>query len=74
MKIYQLSDDIFKAHRVGEEVYQNLKKNCLEKDPPTVKFHEKMIKQNLKTFINLKRKKVGGKDLTSRHSETCLGI
>jgi len=46
---------------VGEEAYEMFKKMHLEEDPPTMKFHDKMTKQNLKTFSNVDVKKANGK-------------
>ena len=36
-----VASDLLKAHQVGEEAFQTLRKDCLEKEPPKVKFHEK---------------------------------
>ena len=44
------------VHQVGEEAYQMFKKKCLEV-PPTMKFHDKMTKQNLKMFSNVNANK-----------------
>ena len=49
------------VHHVGEEAYQMFKKKRLEEAPPTMKFHDKMTKQNLKTFSNVNAKKASGK-------------
>ena len=49
------------AHQVGEEAYQMFKKKCLEQAPPTMKFHDKMTKQNLNTFSNVNTKKASGR-------------
>ncbi len=53
--------DIGEAHAIGEQAYQTFKEDRLEKDPTKVKFHDKMKKQNLKTFLNIKRKQGDGK-------------
>ena len=48
-----------------EEVNQNFKKDRLESEPRTVKFHEKMKKQNLKTFWTSKQNTLVTKHKTS---------
>ena len=48
-----------------EEVNQNFKKDRLEREPRTVKFHEKMKKQNLKTFWTSKQNTLVTKQKTS---------
>ena len=53
--------DLLTAHMVKEEVNQNFKKDRLESEPRTVKFHDKMKKQNLKTFSDIKTKHTGNK-------------
>ena len=53
-----VASDLMKAHQVGEEAYQTFREDRLEKEPPKVKFHDKMEKQNLETFSNISRKKV----------------
>ena len=45
-----VANDLLGAHHVGEEAYQIFKKKRIEEALPTVKFHDKMTKQNLKTF------------------------
>ena len=52
------------AHQVGEEAYQVFKNKRLEEAPPTMKFHDKMTKQNLKTFSNVNAKKSSGRGIT----------
>ena len=41
-----VAKDLLGAHQVGEEEYKMFKKKRLEEAPPTVKFHDKMTKQN----------------------------
>ena len=41
-----VANDLLEAHQVGEETYQMFKKKRLEEVPPTMKFHDKMTKQN----------------------------
>lgn len=48
--------DLLTAHMVKEEANQNFKKDRLESKPRTVKFHEKMKKENLKNFLDIKTK------------------
>ena len=45
-----------KAFEVGEEAYQMFKRTRLDDDPPSVKFHNKMTKQRLKTFSTISPK------------------
>ena len=49
------------AHQVGKEAQQMFKKKCLEQAPPTMKFHDKMRKQNLNTLSNVNAKKACGR-------------
>ena len=53
-----ITDDLLKARRVGEEAYQDFKSSRLEQEEPTVKFHDKLPKQKLKTFSNMNKKTV----------------
>ena len=41
--------DLLRALKVGEEAYQTFKQTRLDDDLPSVKFHDKMTKQRLKT-------------------------
>ena len=52
--------DVLGAHKVEEEAYQMFKKKRLEV-PPTMKFHDKITKQNLKTIFNVNAKKASGR-------------
>ena len=45
--------DLLRALDVGEEAYQTFKQTRLDDDPPSVKFHDKMTKQRLKTFSTI---------------------
>ena len=45
--------DLLRALEVGEEAYQTFKQTRLDDDPPSVKFHDKMTKQRLKTFSTI---------------------
>ena len=47
-----VTKDLLGVHQVGEEAYHMFKKKCLEEAPSIMKFHDKMTKQNLKTFSN----------------------
>ena len=55
-----VAKDLLEAHQIGEETYQMFKKKRLKEAPPTMKFHDKMTKQNLKTFSNVNAKKASG--------------
>jgi hypothetical protein len=73
-----VSRDLPKAHKVGEEAYQASKKDRLEKEPPLVNFHDKMKKQNLKTFAHIKRKhaandKAQGKQVVLKADRNLFG-
>ena len=48
--------DLLRAFKVGEEAYQSFKRTRLDDDPPSVKFHDKMTKQRLKTFSTISAK------------------
>ena len=48
--------DLLRAFEVGEEAYQSFKRTRLDDDPPSVKFHDKMTKQRLKTFSTISAK------------------
>ena len=54
-----VASDLLNAHQVGEEAYRSFRKDRLEKESPKARFYDKMKKQNLKTFSNINRKKVG---------------
>ena len=57
-----VAKDLLGAHQV-EEAYQMFMKKRLEEAPPTMKFHDKMTKQNLKTFYNVNVKKASGRGI-----------
>ncbi len=46
-----------KAHSTGEKCYSKFRSERLEKDVPTVKFHDILPANKLKTFSNLCKKK-----------------
>ncbi len=46
--------DLPRALEVGEEAYQTFEGTGLDDDPPSVKFHDKMTKQRLKTFSTIR--------------------
>ena len=48
--------DILRAFEVGEEAYHSFKRTILDDDPPSVKFHDNMTKQRLKTFSTISAK------------------
>ena len=45
--------DLLRALEVREEAYQTFKQTRLDDDPPSVKFHDKMTTQRLKTFSTI---------------------
>ena len=57
--------DLLRAFEVGEEEYQSFKRTRLDDDPPSMKFHDKMTKQRLKTFstISAKSYQMKGQDV-----------
>ena len=48
-----VAKDLLRALEVGEEAYQTFKQTRLDDDPPSVKFHDKLTKQRLKTFSTI---------------------
>ena len=48
--------DLLRAFDVGEEAYQTFKRTRLDDDSSSVKFHDTMIKQRLKTFSTISTK------------------
>ena len=64
-----IADDLANAYKVGEAAYKNFKKSRLESQPPTVKFHDTLKKQNLKTFSALSKTKKVAKN---KNIETVL--
>ena len=48
--------DLLRAFEVGEEAYKTFKLTILDDDPPSVKFHDNMTKQRLKTFSTISTK------------------
>ena len=52
-----IAKDLLDAHRFGEEAYQTFKRERLETDAPSIKFHDKITKLKLKTFTNFTKKK-----------------
>ena len=73
----QISDDLRNALHIGEEAYQEFKEKRIESDPPCVKFHDTMKKQNLKTFTNMNKKQgtvnVSGKELVLKADRNFFG-
>ena len=45
--------DLLRAFEVVEEGYQTYKRTILDDDRPSVKFHDKLTKQRLKTFSTI---------------------
>ena len=48
--------DLLREFDVGEKAYQTFKRARLDDDPPSVKFHDTMTKQRLKTFSTISTK------------------
>ena len=48
--------DLLRAFDVGEEAFQTFKRTRLDDDPSSVKFHDTMTKQRLKTFSTISTK------------------
>ena len=48
-----LVSDLLISFNVGEEAFETFKQTILDDDPPSVKFHDKMTKQRLKTFSTI---------------------
>ena len=44
--------------QVRKDAYQNFRRTRLQKDPPTVKLHDKLTKLSLKTFIHKNKMKI----------------
>lgn len=63
-----IAEDLASAYKVGEAAYANFKKTRLESQPPTVKFHDTLKKQKLKTFSALSKTKVA----KNKDAETVL--
>lgn len=51
-----VASDLLKAQTIGEEAYETFKKDRLENEVPTTKFHDTMKKQKLKTFAHIKKR------------------
>ena len=49
-------NDLLRALEIGEEAYQTFKQTRLDDDPPSVKLHDKVTKQRLKTFSTISTK------------------
>ena len=52
-----IAEDLQNAHEKSEKAYQDFKKNRIDTNAPTKKFHDTLSKQGLKTFSDLKKKK-----------------
>eukprot|EP00918_Siedleckia_nematoides_P082285 GHVU01180344.1.p3 GENE.GHVU01180344.1~~GHVU01180344.1.p3 ORF type:complete len:147 (+),score=22.74 GHVU01180344.1:834-1274(+) len=72
-----VTSDLPRAHDVGEEAYTTFKRDHLEQDPPTVKFFDRMKKQNLKTFSPVKKRfvpdKAQGKQIVLKADRNLFG-
>ena len=66
--------DLLRAFEVGEEEYQSFKRTRLDDDPPSMKFHDKMTKQRLKTFstISAKSYQMKGQDVVLKAHRNLL--
>lgn len=70
MATSDIAEDLATAYKVGEAAYNDFKKTRLESEPPTVvEFHDKLKKQNLKTFTALTKTKTVAK---GKGTETVL--
>lgn len=49
----EIENDLLQAEAFGEKAYKTFCKDRLESAPPKVKFHDKMTKLKLKTFVDL---------------------
>ena len=58
-----VAKDLLRALEVGEEAYQTFKQTRLDNDPPSMKFHDKMTKQRLKTFSSIGTKTAKGQNV-----------
>ena len=71
-----VAKDLLEAHQLGEGAYESFRRDRLEKDPPSAKFHDKMKKQKLKTFVSIKKKstgKVQGKEIVLKADKNLFG-
>ena len=64
-----IAEDLASAYKVGEAAYADFKTTRLESQLPTVKFHDKLKKQKLKTFSVLSKTK---KVARNKDTETVL--
>lgn len=73
-----IASDLLQGHDTGEEAYQKFRSDCLERASPTAKFHDKMKKYNLKTFLRHQEKRESNKHRVRRwfrkQIEISLGI
>ncbi|XP_033475188.1 uncharacterized protein LOC117252428 [Epinephelus lanceolatus] len=53
-----IASDLLQAQQTGEKAYKKFRSERLEKGSPTAKFHDKMKKQNLKTFSSTTQSRV----------------
>lgn len=72
-----IANDLLQAHQTGEVAYKKCRSECLEKESPDTKFHDRMKKQNLKTFSNLTkrdtRNRKQNKELVSKADRNLFG-
>lgn len=72
-----ITRDLLGAHRIGEQAYKEFKEQRLESNPPALKFHDKMTKQKLKTFSDMKKKKgitkASGKEVVLKADRNLFG-
>ena len=66
----EISNDLCNAHCIGENAYNKFKVERLESNDPAKKFHDKLPRNNLKTFSNINKKtktvKAGGAEVVLR--------
>ena len=72
-----ISNDLLKAHTYGEQSFQKFREDRLEKETPTVRFHDPIKKHKLKTFSDLTKKTkhttVNGKEIILKADRKLFG-
>ena len=70
-------NDLLNALKTGEEAYKTFQEKRIEPNPPLVKSHDHLEKQNLKTFSSLNKKekrcKTGTQDLILKEDRNLFG-
>jgi hypothetical protein len=72
-----ISNDLLKAQQFGEQSFQKFREDRLEKETPTIRFHDPIKKHKLKTFSDLTKKTrrttVNGKDVILKADRKLFG-